>query len=173
MRIAAAFSWLRRGIDPAGLAAQLLLTLGALALAGWGIAHHGMPKWVAPTAFIIGNGLGAIMHARWAVAERSLPAGAKQTFLVRAEALTLMLSILLIEGVGALPGLLGAQVVTIAASARLAFGIAAAFIVGHALLEAPAWFASRELTGDPEARVQIPRRPPRLRLRSRSGSPNA
>ena len=171
-RLSAAFSWLWRGIDPAGLGVQLVLTLGALALAGSAITR-GAPEWLAPTALILGNGLGAIAHARWAVGNRALPSSVKHTFLVRAEALTLTLSALVIEGIRALAGPLAAEMVTLAGSARLAFGIAAAAIVGHAVLMAPAWFADRELTGDTDARIQIPRRPPRLRLRSRSGPPDA
>ena len=171
-RLAAAFSWLWRGIDPAGLGVQLVLTLGALAVAGWGISEHGMASWVAPAAFILGNGVGAILHARWAAADRSLSANVKRTFLVRSEGLTLALSALLIEGVRALPLALSPDVANIAASARLAFGIAGAYIAGHAATMAPSWFADRELTGDPDARVQIPRRTPRLRLR-RSNPPDA
>jgi hypothetical protein len=172
-RIAAAWSWLWRGIDPAGLGMQIVLTLGALGSAGWMITQLGAPRWIAPIAFIIGNGLGAYIHARWAVAERSLARRVANTLLLRAEGVTLLLCAILIEGVRALPLTLTPELVTAVSSARLAFGVAAGYIVTHALVNAPHWLANRTLADDSDARIRVPRRPPRMRLRSPSGPPDA
>ena len=167
-RLASAFSWLWCGIDPAGLAIQLVLMLGTLAVAGSAITYHGSPQWLASAGLIAASVLGGSVHAKWAASDAPLPAGVRSTFHVRTEWLTLALSALILEGAGSLAPTLAPELVRIAASARFAFGIAAAFVVIHALMTAPAWLADHEIAADLEPRIQIPRRPPRLRHRHSS-----
>ena len=172
-RFAAALSCLWEGIDPAGLGVQITLTLVALGGAGWMITARAASEWVAGAAFILGNTLGARLHLGWARAERPLPRWAAKTFLVRSEALTVIVCAGIIEGLRALPVPLAPELTAALASARLAFGIAAAFVATHTLVAAPGWLADRSLADDPEARVRVPQRPPRLRLRVRSTPPDA
>jgi hypothetical protein len=167
-RLATAWSWLWRGIDPAGLGVQIVLTLGGLGLAGWMMTQLGAPQWIAPTALIVGNGLGAYVHARWAAGERSLPRSVARTLLLRAEGVTLALCVVLIEGLRALPIALAPEIASAVLSARVAFGVAAGYIATHAIIAAPGWLASRSLADDSETRIRVPRRAPRLRLRSPS-----
>lgn len=160
---ASLLSWLWCGLDPAGLAIQVVLMLGALAVAGSAISY-GSPEWLAPAALIGASALGSLVHASWAATDAPLPTSVRNTFHVRTEGLTLALSALILEGVRGLAPTSAPELVRLAASARLAFGIAATVVVAHALISAPAWLANRGLAGDPEARIQVPRRPPRLRL---------
>lgn len=137
--------------------------IGTLAIAGSVITHHGGPEWLAPVALIAASVLGALVHEAWAETDAPLPATVRRTFHVRTEALTLALTTIVLGGVRGLAPTLAPELVHVTALARLAFGIAAAFVVAHALITASAWFVEHELPGDLEARIRTPRRPPRLR----------
>jgi len=137
--------------------------IGTLAVAGSVITHHGGPEWLAPVALIAASVLGGLVHEAWAETDAPLPATVRRTFHVRTEALTLALTAIVLGGVRGLAPTLAPELVHIAALARLAFGIAAAFVVAHALITASVWFVEHELPGDLEACIQTPRRSPRLR----------
>ena len=172
-RIGAWFSSLGRGIDPAGLGVQVVLTLGALVAAGWSIIVHATPHWVAPAAFLLGNGLGFNIHARWAVAERPLPRAVARTFAVRTEGLTFLISAGVIESLRAVSQGLFPELAAAVSAARLALGVAVVYLTVHAVMSAPVSWSDQARLDDEEARVRVPQRPPRLRLRSRSTTPDA